>query len=101
MKIDKYYNEDKTILNLPDDFTNSLQFVSFPTSLHTIIFGTQYTRNISQIKFPKSLQSIIFGAFFNESLEQVKFPDSLQTLYFGHLRETVFPWMHPINVYIY
>ncbi|CAK9059862.1 Putative F-box and FNIP repeat-containing protein L60 [Durusdinium trenchii] len=66
-----------------DEFDQSLEGVTFPSSLQTLTFAYSFNESLKGVALPSSLLSLTFGSRFNQSLEGVTLPSSLQTLTFG------------------
>uniref|UniRef100_A0ABP0T155 Ubiquitin-like domain-containing protein n=1 Tax=Durusdinium trenchii TaxID=1381693 RepID=A0ABP0T155_9DINO len=64
-------------------FKQSLEGVTFPSSLQALTFGYNFNQSLKGVILPTSLQTLTFGGSFNQSLEGVTLPSSLQTLTFG------------------
>ncbi|AYV79939.1 MAG: hypothetical protein Gaeavirus2_21 [Gaeavirus sp.] len=41
--IKNYYNSDETVLMFNNVFNHSLDYIVFPSTLHTIIFGAKFS----------------------------------------------------------
>ena len=66
------------------NFDQSLEDVTFPSSLKSIIFGAHFDQSLKHVRFASDIRSLTFGANFNQSLE-FSLPSRLESLVFGEL----------------
>ena len=93
--LEEYYNKDKTILTLPDNFNESLDNVIFPDTLQSITFGYWFDQPLNNVKFPGSLIKINFSSRY-ENMTINSIPFSIIELKFQSIYKPITNL--PINV---
>jgi ABC-type proline/glycine betaine transport system permease subunit len=65
-------------LSFGDDFNQSLERVTLPSSLQSLSVGVKFNQSQEQVTLPSCLESLRFGGNPKQSLEGVTLPSSLQ-----------------------
>ena len=68
---------------LSSKFNQSLERVSFPSSLLNLTLGDEFKQSVEAVTFPSNLEKLTFGHAFNQSLELVSLPNTIESLTFG------------------
>ena len=62
----------------------SLDGVTLPAGLQTLIFGYHFSQSLKGINLPAGLQTLTFGSLFNKVFDGFDMPAGLQDLTLGN-----------------
>jgi hypothetical protein len=72
-----------TSLSFSDSFNHQINSNVLPTSLKSLYFGESYNYKITQNIFPLSLKKLMLSNVFNQQIDENVLPQSLEVLMFG------------------